>query len=117
TKFGGQPPAGDFLSPGGVFTTARFVGLIEVVLRTEITRLNEIHDAPEIEQPVFERRASQREALIRAKLLDRESHLGRWILDELRFVEDDGAEFKLLERLQVAAQQRVVGDDQIMLRN
>ena len=67
-KSRGQTAARDFLSPGRVFAATRFVSLGEMVLRTEVTRLNEVHDTPKVEQTVFQRRAGQCEALVRAKL-------------------------------------------------
>ena len=45
----------------------------------------------------------------------RDHRLG--ILDVLRFVQNDGAERKLLQRGEIATQQRVVGNNQIVLRN
>jgi hypothetical protein len=39
------------------------------------------------------------------------------VLDELRLVEDQRAEVELAQLLQVAPQQRVVGDDDVVLRD
>ena len=86
-------------------------------LVAEVTGLDEIHDAPQIEQPVFQRRAGQRQAVLGLQLLDRLGDLRAGVLDELRLVQNRRAEGELLQLLQVAPQQGVVGDDQIVLRN
>ncbi len=96
---------------------ARLVCFVEMFLRAEITGLDEIHDAPQIEQAIFQRRAGEREALIGFQLLHRLRDLRRRVLDELRFVENDRAEGKLLQRFQVAPQQRVIRHDDVVLRN
>ena len=51
------------------------------------------------------------------QLLHRLGHLRAGVLDELRLVQDDGAEGELLQLLQVAPQQGVVGDDEVVLRD
>ena len=96
---------------------ARLVGLGKLLLVAEVTGLNEIGDAPQIEQAVLQRRAGERQAMIGLHLLDRLRHLRAGVLDELRLVENQRAERELLQFLEVAAQQRVVGDDQIVLRD
>ena len=88
-----------------------------MVLRAQITRLNEIHDAPEVEQAVFQRRAGQREALVGAKLFDRLGDLRGGVFNELSLVEDDGAELEFLKRCQIAPEQGVIGDNEIVLGN
>ena len=80
-------------------------------LRAEITGLHEIHDAPQIEQPIFQRRAGERQAMLGLQLLDRLRDLRAGILDELRFVENHRAEGEFLQLLQIAPQQRVIGHD------
>ncbi len=79
--------------------------------------MNEFHDAPEIEQPVFQRRTGQRELVLGLERLGRAGDHRLGIFDVLRFVEDDGAEGKFLQRGEIAAQQRVVGDDEIVRGN
>ena len=88
-----------------------------MILAAEVAGLDEIHDAPQVEQAVFERRAGQSEALIGAELFDRLSDLGGGIFDELGLVENDGAELEFLEGLEVAPEQGVIGDDEVVLRN
>ena len=61
--------------------------------------------------PVSARRCSD------LQLLDRLRDLRAGILDELRLVENHRAERKFLQLLQIAPQQRVIGDDDIVLRN
>ena len=79
--------------------------------------MDEFHDAPEIEQPVFQRRAGQRELVLGLQRLGRARDHRLGILDVLRLVENDGAEGKFLQRGEIAAQQRVVGDDEIVRGN
>ena len=79
--------------------------------------MDEIHDAPQIEQAIFQRRAGEREAVLGFQLLHRLRDLRAGVLDELRFVENHGAEGEFLQFLEVAPQQRVIGDDDIVLRN
>ena len=86
-------------------------------LVAEVTGLDEIHDAPQIEQPVFQRRAREREAMLGLELLDRLCDLRAGILDELRLVQNRRPERKFLQLLQIAPEQGVVGHDQIVLRN
>ena len=86
-------------------------------LVAEITRLHEIDDAPQIEQPILQRRAGKRHALAGGELLDGLRHLRRRVLNELRFVKNHGAKAKFLQRFPVPAKQRVIGHDQVVLRN
>jgi hypothetical protein len=97
---------------GGVFAR-RLVGLVEVDLRAEVVRLDEVDDAPEVEQAVFQRGAGEGEAVLGLELLDALGDLGARVLDELRLVQDERLELELLEFLEVAAQQGVVGDDDV----
>ena len=116
-QLGGKPAAGDALGGIGVLFAAGLVGFGEMFLGAEVAGLDEINDAPEIEQAIFQRRAGQGEALLGFQLLDRLGHLRARVLDELRFVEDDRAEGEFLQSFQVAPQQGVVGDDHVVLRN
>ncbi len=117
TQLGGKPFARDALDGLGVFAAFRLVGFEEMFLVAEVAGLDEIHDAPQIEQPVFQRRAGERDFVLALQLLHRLRDLRAGILDELRLVENDGAEGELVKLLQVAAEQRVVGDDDVVLRN
>ena len=63
-------------------------------LVAEITGLDEINDAPQIEQPIFQRRAGQRKAMLGLQLLHRLRDLRAGVLDELRFVENHRAELR-----------------------
>ena len=49
---------------------ARLVGFEELFLVAQVAGLDEIHDAPQIEQPVFQRRAGQRQPVFGFQLLD-----------------------------------------------
>ena len=88
-----------------------------MLLVAQIARLDEIHDAPQVEQAVFERRAGEGQAMVGFQLFDRLRDLRARVLDELGFVENHGPEGEFLEFLQVAPQQGVIGDDQVVLRN
>ena len=114
-QLGREPPAGDALGRFGVLA-ARLVGLGELLLVAEVAGLDEIDDAPQVEQAVLQRRAGQRQAVLGLQLLDRLRHLRAGVLDELRLVQNHRAEGELLQLLQVAPQQGVVGDDDIVLR-
>src|SRR5262245_7070709 len=88
-----------------------------MLLFAAVSGLDEIHDAPQIEQAIPQRRAGDREGLFRLQSFYRRRHRRAGILDELRLVENDGAESKLLKFLEIAAQERVIGHDQVVLRN
>ncbi len=79
----------------------------------EIARLHEVHNAPQIEQAIFQGRAGEGEADFAGKLLHRLGDLRAGVFDELRFVENNGVEFIALQVLEVAPEQRVVGDDDV----
>ncbi len=83
----------------------------------QIAGVDKFHDAPEIEEAVLERRAGEGELVNGAEGLGRLGDHRFGIFDVLRLVEDDGAEGKFLEGGEVAAQERVVGDDEVVLRN
>lgn len=68
-KFCREPAPGDFLAPLGVLAF-RFVILVKIGLRAEIAGVDEIDDAPKVEQPVFEGRSGEGEAVIGAQLFD-----------------------------------------------
>ena len=86
-------------------------------LVAEIAGLDEIHDAPQIQQPVFQRRAGERQAVLGLELLDRLRDLRAGILDELRLVQNHRAEREFLQLLQIAPEQRVIRHDHVVLRN
>jgi hypothetical protein len=115
-QFRGQTAARDALLGPGVFA-ARLVGFEKMFLVAEIAGLDEIHDAPQIEQPVFQRRAGERDFVFALQLLHRLRDLRAGIFDELRLVENDGAERKFLQLFQVAPEQRVIRDDDVVLRD
>ena len=100
----------------GIFA-ARLVSLQKLFLIAEIAGLDEIHDAPQIEQAVFQRRAGERDFIFAFQLLHRLRDLRAGIFDELRLVQNHRAERKFLQLLQIAPEQRVIRHDQIVLRN
>jgi len=79
--------------------------------------VDEFHDAPQVEQPVFQRRAGERELVVALERLGRAGDHRLGILDVLRLVENDGAKGEFLQRGEIAAQQRVVGDDKVVRGN
>ena len=79
--------------------------------------LNEIDNAPEVKQSIFQRCAGESEPMVGAQLFDRLGHLRSRILDKLRFIENHRVEVKFLQRLEVAPQQGVIRHDQIVLWN
>ena len=68
TQLGGEAAAARFFAQFGILTL-RLVSLVKVGLRAEVAGLHEINDAPKIEQPVFERRAGERESLSRPSIV------------------------------------------------
>ena len=84
------------------------------MLAAQIAGLDKIDDAPEVEQAVFQRRAGDGQAAFSFELFDGLGDLGVGVFDELGFVEHDGAEGVFLEFLQVAPQESVVGDDEVV---
>ncbi len=117
TQFRRQSSPRNSLFRFGIFAALRFVSVEELLLITKIAGLDEIHDAPQIEQAIFERRAGQRDFIFALQLLDRLRDLRAGILDELRLVENHCAEGELLQLLQITPQQRVIRDDDVVLRN
>ncbi len=95
----------------------RLVSFRELLLVAEIAGLDKIHDAPQIQQPVFQRRAGERQLVLGLQLLHRLRDLRAGIFDELRLVQNRRAEGEFLQLLQIAPQQRVIRHNQIVLRN
>ena len=77
---------------------AAIVLLEELAPVGQVAGMDEFHDAPEIEQPVFQRRAGERELVLGLQRLGRARDHRLGILDVLRLVQDDGAEGKFLQR-------------------
>ena len=86
-------------------------------LRSQITGLDKISDAPKIEQAILQRRAGQRQAMFSLELLDGLRDLRGRVLDELGLVEHERTELKLLQCFEIPAEDRVVGDDDVVLGN
>lgn len=75
----------------------RFDPLLKARQRAEQPRRQEIEDAPEVGQAVFDRRAGERDPPPAAKPPDRPALAGVRILDRLRFIDDDGREFERVQ--------------------
>src|SRR5689334_7321694 len=102
TQSGGEPAARDALSGFSIFAEG-FEGRAEMVLVAEVGVLDEIHNALQIEQPIFERRASESKTMLGFQLFDELSDLRAGIFDELCLVENHGAESEFLQFLKIAA--------------
>src|SRR5205814_7422985 len=79
-----KPLPGDALGRFCILTP-RLVGFRELFLVPEIARLNEIRNAPEIQQAILERSAREGQSMFRFQLFYGLSDLGCGILAELRF--------------------------------
>ncbi len=100
-----------------IAVTGRLVGLVEFLCTAQIVGLHKIHDTPQVKQPILQGRSGKRQPMLALHLLDALGDLCARILDELGLVEDQRAEIKFLQFLQVSPQQRIVGDDNVVLRN
>ena len=61
----------------------------ELLCRSEQSWVDEVEDGPQITQAVLNRRAGEREFRSRIEFLDDPCLLGVWILDRLRFIENN----------------------------
>jgi hypothetical protein len=84
--------------------------LVEGPLRAEQARVGDVHDGPQLGEPVLDRRPGHRDPDPRRERPRRASPLGRRVLDLLRLVEDDRVPVDVLEHADVASEQRVRGD-------
>ncbi len=84
--------------------------VVEVPQGSQNARVEELEDAVEFVNAVFERRACQNEGIAARQGLDHHGSLGAPVLDALGFVEDDevGAQFE--QFVQVVADEFVVDD-------
>src|SRR6185436_13422346 len=98
-ELGGETAARDALGALSLRAALRLVGLDEMLLIAEVAGLDEVHDAPQIQQPVFERRAGEGELVLALELLHGLRDLRAGVLDELRLVENHRAERELLQLL------------------
>jgi hypothetical protein len=76
-----------------------FVAFLEIGGAAEIAGHEKIEDRPQIEDGIFERSASENEAMLRADRFYRLGVLRLAIFDVLRFVEHDGVEFDSRDRV------------------
>ena len=83
---------------------------METGARSEESGVQEFHDAPQVADVVFDRRAGQGNAVPGRQGAGRLGLLGLGILDVLGFVEDHSGPIHLLEDLRIAMQQGVTGD-------
>src|SRR6185436_9816253 len=68
---GGKTAAGDALGRLDIFAAARFVYFEELLLFAQVIGLDEIDDAPKVEQSILQRRARQRQAVFGLQLFYR----------------------------------------------
>src|SRR5713101_4631698 len=113
-QFRREPSSRDALGRFGILS-ARLINFSELFLIAEVAGLDEIDDAPEIQQAIFQGRTRQRQPVFGLQLLHRLRDLCSGIFDELRFVQYEGAESELLQFFKVAPQQGVIGHNEIVL--
>ncbi len=89
--------------------------LAEPGLRAQEPRVEELHDRPQLRQPVLDRRTGQGNTVGRSKLADGLRLLGVGVLDVLRFIEDHIAPGYLHQVLCIAPRQAIGADDHIVL--
>ena len=94
-----------------VLHNRRFKPLAEALVGVQIPRHQEIEDRPELAQPVFNRRAGQREAMRRVERLDGLRRLRRGVFDVLRLVEQHMRQ-RLIPIGQHVPAELIVGCDQ-----
>ena len=115
-QFRREPSSRDALGRFGILAT-RLVSFRELFLIAEITGLDEISDAPEVQQSIFQGCARQRQPVLGLELLHRLRDLCSGIFDELRFVQYERAESELLQLFEVTPQQGIIGHNEIVLRD
>ena len=81
------------------------------------TGRGEAHQAPQVEQPVFQRRAGQHQAVLRVDQPRGLRHLGVGILDLLALVEDGGEPVDLLQGFDASAKLGVVDHQHVRMRS
>ena len=89
------------------------VPLPEPLGRPEQARVGEVHDRPQLGQPVLHRRPGQRDPGRGGQRADRPGLLGGVVLDVLRLVADHPGPVHLAERGLVPGGHAVGGDDQV----
>ena len=88
---------------------------LELVVVPQVAGHEEVHDRPEVGHAVLHGGAGEDEAGAALEQLDGRGVLRGAVLDVLRLVEDDRREGQVAVELDVAAQQRVGGDDEVEL--
>ena len=86
---------------------------LEGMLRAKKARHQKLEQRPQLEQVVFNGRTRKAQAHARLDGPHRTRGDRIRVFDVLRFVKDDGVEEMLFEFLQIPAQQRIGGDDEL----
>ena len=86
---------------------------LEPLARAEQAGVDDVHDRPELVEPVLDRRARHRERAARVEPAQRPRPLGGGVLDVLRLVEQQPVPADQRERLDVAGGDVVRGDHDI----
>ena len=86
---------------------------VEPVARAEQARVDDVHDRPQLAEPVLDRRAGHRDPPPRAQPAQRTRALRRRVLDVLRLVEQQPVPVDERERLDVARRDVVGRDDDV----
>ena len=89
---------------------------LERLARAEQARVDDVHDRPELAEPVLDRRAGHRQLPARGQPAQRPGALGRRVLDVLRLVEQEPVPGDPRERVGVAGGDVVGGDDDVAVR-
>ncbi len=89
---------------------------LERLARAEQARVDDVHDRPELAEPVLDRGAGHRQLPARGESAQRLGALGRGVLDVLRLVEQDAVPGDPRERVGVAGGDVVGGDDDVAVR-
>ena len=90
-------------------------GALEPLARAEQPRVDDVHDRPELAEPVLDRRAGHRELPPRGQPPERPGALGGRVLDVLRLVEEQPVPGDPGEGGRVARGDVVGGDDHVTL--
>ena len=81
------------------------IALAESRIRAEHARHQKIEDAPQLTQPVFDRRAGKRETVMRLQPLHRLGDFRRMVLNVLRLIERHAVECAAVVFVDVTTQQ------------
>jgi len=111
-EFAAQLQLSEF-AVGPAAADRQFVVFAERFMVAEIAGHQEVHDRPEVGDAVFDRRTGEHQFLQCADFFGRDRVLRGAVFDVLGLVEHGNRKFVLQIFIEVAAQQRIGGDDQV----